>query len=42
MCYALVPVDLRHLISEHVAVVVVARHAEAAVRPADDLHGGGI
>mmetsp|Transcript_68016 Transcript_68016/g.190489 ORF Transcript_68016/g.190489 Transcript_68016/m.190489 type:complete len:387 (+) Transcript_68016:705-1865(+) len=36
------PVHLRHLVREHVAVVVVASHAEAAARPADDLHGGGV
>mmetsp|Transcript_25493 Transcript_25493/g.69014 ORF Transcript_25493/g.69014 Transcript_25493/m.69014 type:complete len:502 (-) Transcript_25493:32-1537(-) len=35
-------VDLRHLIREHVAIVVVRGHAEAAVRPSDDLHGGRI
>mmetsp|Transcript_59986 Transcript_59986/g.186068 ORF Transcript_59986/g.186068 Transcript_59986/m.186068 type:complete len:273 (+) Transcript_59986:492-1310(+) len=33
---------LRHLVREHVAVVVVARHAEAAIRPTDDLHGGRV
>mmetsp|Transcript_5397 Transcript_5397/g.13135 ORF Transcript_5397/g.13135 Transcript_5397/m.13135 type:complete len:427 (-) Transcript_5397:310-1590(-) len=32
------PVHLRDLVREHVAVVVVSRHPEAAVRPSDDLH----
>mmetsp|Transcript_34874 Transcript_34874/g.88618 ORF Transcript_34874/g.88618 Transcript_34874/m.88618 type:complete len:225 (+) Transcript_34874:537-1211(+) len=31
-------VDLRHLVGEHVAVVVVASHSEPASRPPDDLH----
>mmetsp|Transcript_67855 Transcript_67855/g.174889 ORF Transcript_67855/g.174889 Transcript_67855/m.174889 type:complete len:524 (+) Transcript_67855:173-1744(+) len=35
-------VHLRHLVGEHVAVVVVARHAKAATSPADDLHRGGV
>ena len=32
----------RHLIRQHVAIVVVGRHAEAAVRPPDNLHRGGV
>mmetsp|Transcript_49263 Transcript_49263/g.145456 ORF Transcript_49263/g.145456 Transcript_49263/m.145456 type:complete len:588 (-) Transcript_49263:34-1797(-) len=35
-------VHLRDLVREHVAVVIVARHAEAASGPADDLHRGGV
>mmetsp|Transcript_107067 Transcript_107067/g.345457 ORF Transcript_107067/g.345457 Transcript_107067/m.345457 type:complete len:288 (+) Transcript_107067:735-1598(+) len=36
------PVHLRDLVRKHVAVVVVARHAEAAARPPDDLHRRGV
>mmetsp|Transcript_99045 Transcript_99045/g.258750 ORF Transcript_99045/g.258750 Transcript_99045/m.258750 type:complete len:527 (-) Transcript_99045:40-1620(-) len=35
-------VDLSNLIGQHVSVVVVASHAEAAASPTDDLHGGRI
>mmetsp|Transcript_57730 Transcript_57730/g.187533 ORF Transcript_57730/g.187533 Transcript_57730/m.187533 type:complete len:539 (+) Transcript_57730:235-1851(+) len=35
-------VDLSNLIGQHVSVVVVAGHAEAAASPTDDLHGGGV
>mmetsp|Transcript_41502 Transcript_41502/g.106155 ORF Transcript_41502/g.106155 Transcript_41502/m.106155 type:complete len:442 (-) Transcript_41502:452-1777(-) len=35
-------VHLGNLVSEHVAIVVVGRHPEAAVRPTDDLHCRGV
>mmetsp|Transcript_36594 Transcript_36594/g.92741 ORF Transcript_36594/g.92741 Transcript_36594/m.92741 type:complete len:371 (-) Transcript_36594:54-1166(-) len=35
-------VHLRDLVGEHVAVVVVRRHAEAAIGPPDDLHRGRV
>mmetsp|Transcript_117477 Transcript_117477/g.251023 ORF Transcript_117477/g.251023 Transcript_117477/m.251023 type:complete len:238 (-) Transcript_117477:656-1369(-) len=34
------PVHLRHLVSEDIAIVVVACHAKATIRPTDNLHGG--
>mmetsp|Transcript_16479 Transcript_16479/g.27910 ORF Transcript_16479/g.27910 Transcript_16479/m.27910 type:complete len:453 (-) Transcript_16479:166-1524(-) len=33
---------LRHLVGQHVTIVVVACHSKAATRPADDLHCSGI
>mmetsp|Transcript_53050 Transcript_53050/g.119040 ORF Transcript_53050/g.119040 Transcript_53050/m.119040 type:complete len:380 (+) Transcript_53050:628-1767(+) len=36
------PVHLRHLVSQHVAIVVVCGHTEATIRPADNLHGGRV
>mmetsp|Transcript_118834 Transcript_118834/g.165572 ORF Transcript_118834/g.165572 Transcript_118834/m.165572 type:complete len:524 (+) Transcript_118834:172-1743(+) len=35
-------VHLRHLIREHVTIVVVAGHAKAASSPTDNLHGGRV
>mmetsp|Transcript_94361 Transcript_94361/g.185027 ORF Transcript_94361/g.185027 Transcript_94361/m.185027 type:complete len:296 (+) Transcript_94361:676-1563(+) len=33
---------LRHLVGQHVAIVIVACHAESAARPTDDLHRRGV